>query len=98
MCAEHLVSVTVSLTSLLSTSLPFLIIPISPHCTPISLPSRLQDFYFTGVPANFSEYDMQYWQFVDASSLIVSTALGLTPMDKYIFNRYVLYSVLTLPR
>lgn len=36
---------------------------------------------------------MQYWQFVDASGAIVSAALGLTPMDKYTFNRYVFNSV-----
>lgn len=43
-----------------------------------------------GVPANFSEYDLQYWQFVNASKNIVKTALGLGPMDTYTFNRYVL--------
>ena len=43
-----------------------------------------------GVPANFSEYDLQYWQFVNASSYIVKTALGLGPMDTYTFNRSVL--------
>ena len=32
---------------------------------------------------------MQYWAFVDASNLIVSTALGLGAQDRYTFNRYV---------
>ena len=77
-------------------SLQYLIIlvsPLSPSLSSHSPSSLFQDFYFTGVPANFSEYDMQYWQFVDASGAIVSAALGLTPMDKYTFNRYVFNSV-----
>jgi hypothetical protein len=49
-----------------------------------------------GVPANFSEYDLQYWQFVNASSYIVKTALGLGPMDTYTFNRSVLTHTLTI--
>ena len=62
---------------------------LTPSFSP-STPIFSQDFYFMGVPANFSEYDLQYWQFVNASTYIVKTALGLGPMDTYTFNRYVL--------